>query len=292
MIDQKKTGMSAFLNNLQKLQDEEESMRQMKNNPQYKLNVIADEKKKGLENCAAGVICKIYRDALPMDPEYKAGYMSELDAGFIQHIKGKNPEGVYAYIVDSAKAGSKPAKLMLEAVNSAINECCKKFYENLDELDADKIDLGPESKEVKDGIAQITSKMDYEEISKIIEDNVQETVRREIENTKEEDRKLAELQEKLAADETVQTESAIDMALAQAGMSTKQFQPSLFGGIMIGNVTMFSESGELDEEHVQKKAFFESVKEYTKLETLSVLDMQRYGVGDVENLALKYAYGK
>ena len=290
-IDQKRQGMEAFLSDLQAREEQEMLMQQYKNSPKYKLNVLNEEREKGLENCAAGVICKIYRDALPLDDEYKAANQGELDDGFMDTIKKKSPDGAYTFLSSCASAGCKPAKLMLEAVTEAIDASCSKFYENLDEVDPDEIDMGPSSKIVNDAVDKVTAKMDYDQISEIIEQNVQNTVKREIETQKAEDEKLQELQSKLAEDDSVQTESAIDAALMREGMSRKQYQPTLFNGIMIGKVKEFTESGDLDTEHVQKKAFFESVKEYTKIETLSMLNMVKFNQSDLDRLATEYAAG-
>lgn len=290
-IDQKRQGMEAFLSELRAREEQEMLMQQYKESPKYKLGVLNEEREKGLENCAAGVICKIYRDALPLDDEYKAANQGELDDGFIDTIKQKSPNGVYTFLSSCASAGCKPAQLMMEAVLEAIDTSCKRFYENLDEVDPDEIDMGPTSKIVNDAVNTVTSKMDYDQISEIIEQNVQNTVKREIETQKAEDEKLQELQSKLSEDDTVQTESAIEAALMREGMSKKQYQPTLFNGIMIGKVKKFTESGDLSTEYVQKKAFFESVKEYTKIETLSMLNMMKFNQSQLNQLANEYATG-
>ena len=290
-IDQKRQGMEAFLADLKEREEQEMLMQQYKENPNYKLSVLNEEREKGLENCAAGVICKIYRDALPLDDEYKAANKEELDDGFVDTIKQKSPDGVYTFLSSCASAGCKPAKLMMEAVTEAIDTGCRKFYENINEVDPDEIDMGPTSKIVNDAVDVVTAKMDYDQISEIIEQNVQNTVRREIETQKAEDEKLQELQTRLSEDNEVQTESAVEAALMREGMSRKQYQPTLFNGIMIGKVKEFTESGDLDTEHVQKKAFFESVKEYTKIETLSMLNMVKFNQRQLDQLANEYATG-
>ena len=290
-IDQKRQGMEAFLADLKEREEQEMLMQQYKENPKYKLSVLNEEREKGLENCAAGVICKIYRDALPLDDEYKAANKEELDDGFVDTIKQKSPDGVYTFLSSCASAGCKPAKLMMEAVTEAIDTGCRKFYENINEVDPDEIDMGPTSKIVNDAVDVVTAKMDYDQISEIIEQNVQNTVRREIETQKAEDEKLQELQTRLSEDNEVQTESAVEAALIREGMSKRQYQPTLFNGIMIGKVKEFTESGDLDVEHVQKKAFFESVKEYTKIETLSMLNMVKFNQRQLDQLANEYATG-
>lgn len=290
-INEKKHNMEAFLSELKKREEQEMLAKRYKESPKYKYAVIDNARTAGLENCAAGVVCKIYRDALPVDETYKNGFQKELDDGFIETIKKESPNGVYTFLSSCAKKGSKPAELMVEAVRAAVDEKCAKFYEELDEIDPDEIDLGPDSEPIQDAIEQVNAKMDYDQISEIIEKNVQNTVRREIETQKAEDAKVKALEEQLSADDSIQTESAIETALMRAGMSKHQYQPTLFAGIMIGKVKEYTEAGDLDTEHVQKKAFFESVKEYTKHEMFSVLNMTHYTQSQLDNLANRYASG-
>ena len=290
-INEKMHNMEAFLSELKKREEQEMLTQQYKETPNYKLAAINDARSAGLENCAAGVVCKIYRDALPVDDTYKNGLQKELDDGFIATIKKENPNGVYTFLSSCAEKGSKPAQLMVEAVRTAVDEKCAKFYEEFDEIDPDEIDLGPDSAPIQDAIEQVNAKMDYDQISEIIEKNVQNTVRKEIETQKAEDAKVKALEDQLSTDSSVQTESAIEAALMREGMSRHQYQPTLFNGIMIGKVKEYAEDGDLDTEHVQKKAFFESVKEYTKHEMFSVLNMVHYSQSQLNDLANRYATG-
>lgn len=291
VIDQKKQGMESFLSELNAREEQNALMERYKSDPKYKLNIVNEQREKGLENCAAGVISKIYRDALPLDDDYKSANQKELDDGFISTIKAKEPKGVYTFLSSCSSAGCRPAKLMVEAVTEAIDDICRQYYEDLDAVDPDEIDLGPKSPEVDDAIEKVSSKMDYDQISDLIEQNVQNTVKQEIENQKAEDEKVKELEAKLTQDDSVQTESAIEAALMAEGMGKKQYQPSLFTGIMIGKVKEFSESGDLDDEHVKKKAFFESVKEYTKVETFATLGMINLNQSQLDLLSNQYASG-
>ena len=289
IIDQKKHGMETFLSELKKREEQEMLQQQYKETPNYKLAVINDARNEGLENCAAGVICKIYRDALPVSDEYRNGYQTELDNSLIETIKAEQPKGVYTFLSDCAVKGSKPAQLLCEAVKEEVESKCAKFYEDFDEIDPDEIELGPDSESIQDAIEKVNTKMDYDQISDVIENNVKQTVQREIQIQKEEDEKIKALEDELSGDENVQTESAIEAALMREGMSRHQYQPSLFNGIMIGKVKEYTEDGDLDDEHVQKKAFFESVKEYTKFELFSTMNMKHFNQAQLNDLANRYA---
>lgn len=294
-IDSRRDNMSVFLSNLEKERMRVDDERRMRQDPGYKINIIKEKEQEGKESCAAAVLCKIYRDALPVDDEYRIGNRYELDEFFMNTIKKHHPnhDGVYNYIADCAHRGSKPAKMMIEAVDRLVRSRALQYYENLDEVDADTIDLSPDREDIANDIEEISTNMNYDQISGIIEDNVRSTVQREVENTKKEDETLKNLQDSMTTDDDIATESAIDLALAKAGFSEKQeYQPSLFNGIMIGKITQITESGEVDDDHIEKKAFFEAVKEFTMWETLYTLDMSRLTNDQMNNLAREYASGK
>ena len=52
----------------------------------------------------------------------------------------------------------------------------------------------------------------------------------------------------------------------------------------------FTESG-LDEEHIGKKAFFESVKEYTLWDMMATLGIENYNENTIDFIADQYARG-
>ena len=154
-------------------------------------------------------------------------------------------------------------------------EFCKECFKNQIAVSSDKI----------------TDDMGYDQVSDIIKEHVKETVQDEIRKTKAEDEHVKELEDSLANDETLTTESAIDKKLQAIGESgSVPYVPSLFTGIMINKTDAFTESG-LDEEHIQKKAFFESVKEYTLWDMMHTLGLEDYSKGDIDFIATKYARG-
>ena len=57
------------------------------------------------------------------------------------------------------------------------------------------------------------------------------------------------------------------------------------------NIYLKESSGELDEEHIGKKAFFESVKEYTLWDMVHTLGFENFSKGDIDFTATKYARG-
>ena len=140
-------------------------------------------------------------------------------------------------------------------------------------------------------VDKISSDMDYDQVSQIINDHVTSTVQDEISRTQKEDEHVKELEDVLAANEEITTESAIDTELEKMGEGKKEYIPSLFTGIMINKTNLYTESADLDEDHIEKKAFFESVKEYTLWDMVHTLGLEKFSKNDIDFTATKYARG-
>ena len=252
----------------------------------YMLNKAVAETK---ENCASKVICKVYRDAVPMDEEYKCENSDEIENGFRSYILKKDSNGVYSYVQRAAKK-SVPAKLLVEAVDNAVDTFFNKYYEDLSGTDVDE-KLVDET-DVQKMAENITADLDYDQISEIISNNVEHAVQSEVAATRAEDEKVKQLEQQLANDPSIVTEDAIDAALSRAGYKKKKaYDPTLFNGIMIGKSTILEDAG-IAEDSIGKEAFVESVLEYTALETLAVLNIQTMTMDEQKNLARQYAAGK
>ena len=289
-LDKSKQSVSSFIKKLEHEDIAEKNAAALKNMTSTKLNRISQKSEEAKELTTADIFAKIYRDALPMDDSYKVASACELDNGVTSFVKTKCKSlSSYKYIVERAGSGCKSAENMMSAVNESVDEYFKKFYESVKDTDFEDIEM-PES-DRKTIVDKITDDMGYDQVSDIIKEHVKETVQDEIRKTKAEDEHVKELEDSLANDETLTTESAIEEKLQAIGESgSVPYVPSLFTGIMINKTDAFTESG-LDEEHIQKKAFFESVKEYTLWDMMHTLGLEDYSKGDIDFIATKYARG-
>lgn len=291
-LDKSKQNVSDFITKLENEKAHNDLVTSIKSKRSTKLNTIKQETECAKEMTAQDIFSKIYTDALPIDDSYKAAAAAQLDDGVISFIKKRSPDNTcYGYITERAKAGSKFAANFCEAVDKEVSGYFRKFYEEMDDITSDDIKLDDGTR--KTIVDKISANMDYDQVSDIIEGHVQQTIQDEIDKTKEEDEHIKELQDSLAADDNVATESAIDEKLHRMGEDQKPFTPSLFNGIMIGQTDAITESApDLDEEYIGKKAFFESVKEYTKWDMLATLGMEKFSDKDLKYIAIQYARGK
>lgn len=287
-VKDNKENMSAFLQELEEQQRAAEASHNMTHNRSYIINSIKDKQDEGTRNAAREVFVSIYRDALPLDKDYKTTYKRSLDNHLINYIAKETEGDVYDYLKQAGISGSAPAKEICDSVENGMACICKQYYENMDDVDPDEIDMGPESQNVLQVAQKVTSDMNADQVSEIIEANVKATIAKEIAATKEEDEKLAALEESLAADETVVSEDGLEMKLVDAGFKPNTvYKPSLFNAIMVGAIDKFSENGDEGVE-LQKKAFYESAQELTVLQTLQTLNILDINPGNVDKIAAKY----
>ena len=286
----KKQAMSGFLDELEKTRKMEADRCSSAATHSGKMDLIRRKKVEANEELLHALLKYLYKTSLPFNREYKAAYDCELDDCFDSFMSKYCKDGMCQYITEAKNSGCKPAAAMLEAVEDAVTEHFRGFMENLDETDPEDIDMDVQSPDMQNKIQEISAKLDYDQVSQIITNNVKATVAHEKEMADQEDQRLKEIEDELSQDPDVVTESGIDMALRRRGIGEKPFNPSLFNGIMINKMNYFKESGEdLDDDHLGKVAFTESVKEFTGLSMLSVLGLENISGKRYENLANAYA---
>ena len=168
--------------------------------------------------------------------------------------------------------------------------------------------------EMQKQIDVVNKDLDLDDISKIIKDSVKTSAASEILRAKKEKEDIKQLEADLVNDMNVKNEEDIQEAMQLRGFGeTKTFQPSLFQGIMIGNMNKFTkmeESGLLEPDYIyntledygynestndtgaskEELAFIETVKEYTRLSIVKALKMERFSLNDINDLANQYAY--
>lgn len=290
-MDQREDEMFSFIDEVNKTIHNRDVMNNMSNTPRAKRSILNDTKSEAKEICLDRIFNKIYKDALPITPEYKEVHDNDLDKEFRGFIQDKAPKGLEYYVRESIKKGNNTGKMLMESVDALVNNIFFETGLNINSIDVNEIKFDPESPELNKGITEITDKMGTEEISEIIKDNVKQAALNDITKQKERDEEVKNMVDNLRNDPTVTTEAVIDRKLALAGITSKRnYMPSLFEGIMVNKTNLIKESGEdIIPEDIGKKAFTESVKEMTKLSVLHSLNFEPINLPKSKSLALKYA---
>jgi hypothetical protein len=288
-----KNGMSTFIKELARNKHDAELNDIHRNSDEYKWNTINDLQDKGTTNVAAKVFTTIYKDALPFDDSHKALYSKSLDQKVLSCMGKTSSEDIYLALKDAGRKGSAPARVICESAEKVVKNFCEKLYaEDVSIDDVENTDMSPESTNVAVMADKITSDMNADQVSAMIAENVKNAITNEMAVSKEEDDKLAALEASLANDEKVVNEEAVEIALIGAGFTPGEiYQPELFTGIMTGEMNkIINESWNDDQK--QKKAFYESVKEMTALQTLQTFGLININANNVDRIAREYASKK
>lgn len=288
---QREDEMISFIDEVNKDIQARNQITRMENSPKVKRKILEGEKAKGREICLDTIFNKIYKDALPITPEFKEIHGSELDKDFQGFIQDKAPKGLEYYVRESIKKGNRTGKVLLESVDALVKDVFFETGLNLNAVDTGDIKFDSKSDEVQNGLQEITDKMGAEDIAEIIKENVKQAAIADIERQKKRDEETKAIVDELKNDPSVTTEAVLDRKLALSGITTKRmYTPTLFEGIMVNKTNLFKESEEeLSPEDIGKMAFFESVKEMTKLSVLHNLGVFPIGLKDSKKLAKDYA---
>ena len=259
----------------------------------YKLNKIKQVKEEARDLCIDKIFAKLYKDAIPMEDETKDLLSDDLDAEIAEFIKAKQPKGSTYYVKEAIKKGSKPAALLMEKVDKLLTETFKDAALNIKDVPSDEIKFDIDDPSTEEKLNQISSTMQFDELSDAIKQNVKIAANSEINRVKEERMKIKEIEDELKGDENVTNESAINFELQKRGIispKSKLYQPTLFEGVMINKLNLVKESGlELAPDEMNQLAFVESTKEMTKLMMMKSLMMESFSNNDVKKLATNYA---
>ena len=278
-----------FMGHVKAVQDQRKADEDFRNSDKYKLRVLDNEQKNANGVCLDLVFSKLYKDAIPLNDDYKVAYGDDLDADIHDFIHDRCPNGMEYYIREAIKKGSKPAKDIYESVCDITGNFFMEKSLKIEECDPDDL-VFRSGEDTQQKIDAMNKDLALDDVTSIIQN----------------------LENEMTNDMKIKTESAIDDYLELKGVTEKKtFNPTLFQGIMIGKVnelTAMQESGKLQnqplyntlvdygmvnetsESSIEEMAFVESVKELTKINLLSALCLEKYSKQDIEDMANEYAY--
>ena len=299
----------SFMEQVQLVEESNKQEKRRKESTDYKFKVLESECEKGKGVCLDAVFSKIYKDAVPLNDDYKVAHGEDLDAEFRDFINDRCPKGMEYYVKEAIKKGSAPAKRIMEAVEKIVKDDYSNKARNIKNLDSNDL-VFKMTDDTQEKINAITDDMGIDDLTAVIHDNVKNSVMSEINRAKQEKENIKNLEAELANDMNITSEAAAEKAIAKRGFNrTKVFQPSLFQGIMIGmtekaNSIYESSDDNVDYQYealsefdyksdgassIEEAAFIESVKEFTKLNIVKAFKLEQFTPRRVNDLASKYA---
>lgn len=299
-----------LVDNQKKAEEEENAF---KNTTDYKLRCLDNGQEEAKNICLDKLFANLYKNALPLNDDYKVAHADDLDADISDFMNDRSPKGMVYYIREGIKKGSKIADRMLKGTEDIVNDDYNNKAMNLEDYNADDM-VFRMNDDTQKKLDVMNDNLELNDISQVIHDNVKNTAISEIQRAKKEKEDINNLEKELANDINVTTKEAVNNILELRGYTeSKTFEPTLFQGIMIGKLNEFTkmqESGRFDGEYtfntlteyglpendgkssIEEMAFIESVKEYTKLNILKALKLESFDKYMVSDLANEYAYTK
>ena len=311
MPDNREIRLLDFIDNIENEERNKKAESDFKNSDTYKLRMIDKSRDEAKKEYLTKVLSDTYRDAIPLNDEYKVAYKDDIDKCFRDFLNERCPQGVEYYIKEAIKKNSGFAKKVLEAVNHLVDEKYNKLSLKLEEVTDEDLVFSNDKDEQKK-VNVIGRELNTDEVASIVKDNVKQTAVSEIQRAKEEKEKLQAVEDELANDVKMNTPQKVEEAMRLKGLGQGYYKPSLFNGIMISNMNKIQskmESGDnceystynalkdypmtLNESATpQELAFIESVKEYTGYALVKALKLESFDMYKLDNLAQSYAQRK
>ena len=294
------------------MQNEEDAFR---NSTDYKLKTLDKCSDDAKNICLDKIFCKLYKDAIPLNDEYKNAYTQDLDACFKDFIDQRCPRGIEFYVKEGLKKNSPFARKVLEAVNNLVNDQMENKAMNIEDYDVKDLVFNT-TDDVQKKLDIIGQDLSVPEISQAVKDNVKQTALSEITRARDEKEALKSLESELANDVNVNTAESVEEILELRGLGPRDYVPTLFEGVMISKLNMIqpmydsgdlqavytygameeygkpstiTESGEPEFASAEELAFIEAVKEYTALSVVKALKLESFDKYRITDLAQEYA---
>lgn len=311
MPDNREIRLLDFIDNIENEERNKKAESDFKNSDTYKLRMIDKSRDEAKKEYLTKVLSDTYRDAIPLNDEYKVAYKDDIDKCFRDFLNERCPQGVEYYIKEAIKKNSGFAKKVLEAVNHLVDEKYNKLSLKLEEVTDEDLVFNNDKDEQKK-VNVVGRELNTDEVASIVKDNVKQTAVSEIQRAKEEKEKLQAVEDELANNVKMNTPQKVEEAMRLKGLGQGYYKPSLFNGIMISNINKIQakmESGDnceystydalkdypmtLNESATpQELAFIESVKEYTGYALVKALKLESFDMYKIDNLAQSYAQRK
>ena len=305
-VDSKKRVFD-FMDGVQKEMDAKREDDALKNSVDYKLKMLDKCKDDAKEVCLDNIFAQIYRNAVPLNDDFKVARAEDIDATFRDFIGKKCPKGIEYYVREGLKKGSPFAKKVLEAVDELVNDAYKDKALNIEEINAEDLPFKT-TDDIIVKIDGISNELSTPELSQTIKDNVKSTALAEITKAKEEKENLKKLEDELKNDINVRSEADVNTKL-EAVNPIRDYEPTLFESIMINKTNKISKEydsglhqsvniyntledyGKVTEgvATVEELAFIEAVEEYTCLSMLKALKLESFNKYEVKDMIDSYS---
>lgn len=276
----------AFVDSIKSSEQANLMRTRLQNDPVVKQRLLSSQSDVCRNQCVGHMLGSLYLKSLPLDDEDKTAQSIELRNDFDKYIKDN--KGSPLFYVKDAFEKSNGTNLAAKRILEAADDEVKNFHEimgiDFKGKSADDIKFNLDD-DIKVRLDKVTDEISFDEITDAIRTNVTNTAVAEIERAKKEAEEQQELEDELAKNTEITSESA-----AEKWMEThrkprpKFYQPSLFEAMLMSKTAVMKESAS-DFDAV----FAEAVKDYTKVSFGQSFGFDHYTVRDIQRMANKIA---
>ena len=270
--------LTAFINGIKQQQDAVAEKNRLNNDPTVKQRILNNEISKCRDASLNHMLGNMYMKTLPTDPANDPDINEpELRKDLEKFVADKG--GPVAYIKDGClkekgkdSLAGRVLNRMLEAAEDACADFGAKMGIGFNNRTADEIKFSLDTEDqIRQKLDNVTSEVDFNEITDAIRNNVTNAAIAEIERSQKEKEAADQLEEVLRQNEEVTTEESVKEAIGDYRFNNSV--PSLMESIMIGKSKSFDENTPRE---VWDKMFVESVCEYAKHALVQGLGMTRH----------------
>lgn len=282
-LDARANKVMDFINAKAREQNMMNAQNELKASPEIKMRKLNEEYKNAPSVCIDTILGKVYKNALPFnDPKKNCSddeARDEIRDYISKRTNGKNSEW---YVREAIKrTGSSTLQTLLnESVNLAKN-FLKKKSKDIGQISIK--DLNYNANSDADQLDQINKNLELDEISTIIQNNVQRALQDEQDKAKREEEYNKQIEDSLTQDDSVTDDASMEEAVGKMNIIKRPtvYQPSLFEAILLGKAKAMQES-------VGEDMITEAIHEYTKLNISKALRLERFDLNSIRKLANSY----
>lgn len=268
----------SFIDYLEQQEKRSQDMDKLKNTPGKKIEKLNSCRNEAREKFIREILIKFMANSVPVDDEAKLTDMDEIKSKAAEFID-THDSVKYVY---EAKDKSKKIKELVDKSHKVIDAEYRDKSAKLSELSIDDLNYTIGDEEEKK-IDRISSDLELDDLSELIKDNVKTTTIEEIERAKHEEMEKEELEEQLAADDNIDSEEALEKAIARHHIGRQKiYSPSIFEAVLSSKMKYATES--VDE---YGRCLTDAIMEYSFISAAHSL-----GIKEIDKPALIKEYTK
>lgn len=268
-MNDKQSALVAYLDELENNQKVANDNQKILTDPDIQHNKCISDAEEVQRIAVDKVLARVYKDAVPVNNEILNVTDDEAVYAVQDISKARTGKDSLYYLKEAIKrnSGNKLLKSILEFSEKKYLEYIEEAKKEIGLIDVNS--LKPETFIKNSDIEEVSKKLNLDEISEVIKNNVKVSMQDEITRAKSEEEYYKFIEDELAKDDSITNEKALERAIIDKYgfeyVEKRIHQSSLMEAIMLSKSKQFKDNSQM---------LFESVKEFTKYSLINTLDIE------------------